>query len=469
MPAIRVSRLILVALAMLLATASAGSATTFVQVTRPNGGETIELGSSQRFEWTSDGGGTIKIELLKGGVLVRTLTPGGGVVNGGAVTLTFPGDVAVGTDYRVQISSIETPAATDTSNANFRVAEPSDFVLNSPVAGESWELATTHDILWTSNVDATEVDITLKRGGTTVATVASNTPNDGSVEWTIPPGITPASDYRIRIEDDSDSEVYSESAAFSIVAYTALVVTFPNGGEALPIGSVQGISWTGPVGHLLAIELYKAGDFYTSIAAVVSTATASSYNWTIPSWVELGADYRIVVTSIDDPTRFDESDTGFSIIPAGQGITVISPNGGESIATGGDTTIRWSGPAGQAVWIDLYKGGEFDSVVTDSVTSGSGTYTWAVPADLATGSDYRVSGGLGREPRHLRHQQRGLFDNRRGSGGDHYGYEPERRGGMGGRRHRDDHVDVDGRRGGGAHRTHEGRVRRLGPRDLDGQ
>jgi hypothetical protein len=74
-------------------------------------------------------------------------------------------------------------------------------------------------------------------------------------------------------------------------------------------------------------------------------------------------------------------------------VTVLSPNGGESLAAGQQTNITWqknSSPnCGSSVKIDLYRSGTFDSAITAS-TPNNGSYSWTVASNATGASDYTV-------------------------------------------------------------------------------
>ncbi len=88
-------------------------------VTSPNGGEPWNKGDTRAITWVSGLGGNVKIELLKGGVLNSTLTAS--TANTGSFNWTISEALVAASDYTVQITSIESPTKTDTSNATFTI------------------------------------------------------------------------------------------------------------------------------------------------------------------------------------------------------------------------------------------------------------------------------------------------------------------------------------------------------------
>jgi phage gpG-like protein len=75
----------------------------------------------------------------------------------------------------------------------------------------------------------------------------------------------------------------------------------------------------------------------------------------------------------------------------GVGISVTSPNGGETWLAGTNQTIRWTsiGDPGAYVKIELFKGSSLNRTISSSA-SNNGSYSWMVPSDQQIGSDFRI-------------------------------------------------------------------------------
>lgn len=71
------------------------------------------------------------------------------------------------------------------------------------------------------------------------------------------------------------------------------------------------------------------------------------------------------------------------------GITVLSPNGGELVDVDGSTTITWQGNIVGNVKIDLYKGGVFQETLSAN-EANDGSYTWTLNGAYALGEDYTI-------------------------------------------------------------------------------
>ena len=96
-----------------------------ISVTSPNGGETLTAGSAQTIQWTYGGnpGSNVKIELLKGGIVNRTLTSFNSVGSGGSGSYNWsiPSNQVSGSDYQIKVTSTTNSAYTDTSDSNFTI------------------------------------------------------------------------------------------------------------------------------------------------------------------------------------------------------------------------------------------------------------------------------------------------------------------------------------------------------------
>jgi hypothetical protein len=160
----------------------------------------------------------------------------------------------------------------------------------------------------------------------------------------------------------------------------------PNGGESWTAGTIQDINWADNITEDVKIDLYKGGSFHTEINQ--STTSDGRYNWTIPFDLESGNDYKVKITSVDNPgLLFDFSDADFTIID--NQVTVTSPNGGEQWLDTDDQLITWTDNLTGNVEIQLFKNDVFHSSITTS-TPSDGEYTWNIPGNTPSGDDYKV-------------------------------------------------------------------------------
>jgi len=164
-------------------------------------------------------------------------------------------------------------------------------------------------------------------------------------------------------------------------------VSYPIDGETLIRNRAYNITWDhANLGGNVQIVLYKGGVSNSTITA--SATNSGTYSWTVPAAQTEASDYKVRVTPLSAPTKFDDSNANFTIRNAKT--TVSYPNGGESFSLGDSLSITWQpdGVTGN-IMIELHKGGYLDSTIIAS-TANSGSYSWTVPANLLLGTNYTI-------------------------------------------------------------------------------
>ena len=84
--------------------------------------------------------------------------------------------------------------------------EAPEITLISPNGGESLDLGTNYEITWDDNF-SDNVSLKLYRGGVFAATISSSTESDGSFNWTIPTDLQENDNYKIKIQNVSESVI----------------------------------------------------------------------------------------------------------------------------------------------------------------------------------------------------------------------------------------------------------------------
>ncbi|MBL7648900.1 MAG: right-handed parallel beta-helix repeat-containing protein [Candidatus Hydrogenedentes bacterium] len=357
-------------------------------VTAPNGGESYLQGGVLPIAWTTTGttGADVQILARSAG---QTYTVATSTANDGSFNWTVPTAQAPGTDYNIEVRSVELPSIGDASNAAFTIAPPSTLTVTAPNGGESYEQGGVLPITWTTTGSTgADVQILARSAGQTY-TVAASTANDGSFNWTVPTAQAPGTDYIIEVRSLSLPSIGDTSnAAFTIASPPSITVTAPNGGESYLQGGVLPIAWTttGTTGADVQILARSAGQTYTVAA---STANDGSFNWTVPTAQTPGTDYIIEVRSTSLPAIGDTSNAAFTILTAAT-ITVTNPNGGESYFQGGVLPIAWNytGAVGGSVKI-LARGAGQTFTVTPS-TNNDNAFNWTIPSAQLAGADYTI-------------------------------------------------------------------------------
>lgn len=162
-------------------------------VTAPNGGEVFDPTTPMNITWLSSIGGTVSIELLKGGVLDTVITTN--TTNNGSYSWLIPVSEN-GTNFHVRITSLDAkPGYADESNSDFTIRPPIAVIAPNGVGDLS--AGTQLDITWVSGIGG-NVSIELLKGGILSTTIVVNTVNDGNYSWAIP-AVTYGNGYRVRI------------------------------------------------------------------------------------------------------------------------------------------------------------------------------------------------------------------------------------------------------------------------------
>lgn len=323
----------------------------------------------------------------------QTVTVIASTPNDGAHDWVIPSGQAVATDYTIQVRSVATPSVTDSSNAPFSITgtpPAASITVVSPNGGESIARGQTIDILWTSTGSVGANVRILARKGTSFATIAASTVNDGSFTYQIPATFPLGPGMTIEISSVATPAILDvRDGTFTITSTpvpASITVTAPNGGESYAPGAILPVTWTstGTIGSNVEILAHGGGQ---SVTVIASTSNDGAHDWLIPLAQAPAANYTIEVRSVATPTITDSSNAPFTITgpPPVASISVVYPNGGESIGRGQTIDILWSstGDIGANVRIVARKGTSF-AVVTNS-TVNDGSFTYQIPATFPLG------------------------------------------------------------------------------------
>ncbi|MCK4584565.1 T9SS type A sorting domain-containing protein [candidate division WOR-3 bacterium] len=133
-------------------------------------------------------------------------------------------------------------------------------------------------------------------------------------------------------------------------------VTYPNGGETIMVGQNVDITWlaSDPSG-VESDSIYYSTDGGSSwIGVAYQSGNPQIYTWTVPNTPSANCLIQVVAFDHWGNRGFDVSDAVFSIIQDTEPptVTVSTPNGGESWATGSVHYIAWSDTDNVAVVAD---------------------------------------------------------------------------------------------------------------------
>ncbi|MCZ6702709.1 MAG: T9SS type A sorting domain-containing protein [Ignavibacteria bacterium] len=269
----------------------------------------------------------------------------------------------------------------DFSDEDFTLT--SEIIVVSPNGAEVWQAGTSKTITWIDNLEG-EVKIELYKSGVFNSEIVNSTPTNGSYTWDLSNNLQSAADYKIKISSINNSQITDFSDSNFTVVGKFITVTSPNNSKIWQAGTTHEILWLDNISENVRIELYKDEVFDTEINP--STTSNGSILWNIPFLIEGGSNYKIKITSTNDPGTYDFSASSFTIV--GNQINVTSPNGGESWLIGSLHEIIWTDQLDGDVQILLYRGGILHTIVATS-TSSDGSITWNVPS-IEEGNDYKI-------------------------------------------------------------------------------
>jgi uncharacterized protein (DUF362 family) len=191
----------------------------------PNGSEVWQNGTSQTIRWTYAGsaGPSVKIELLKGGIVKRVIASSATIGKNGSGSYAWrvPSNLAKGSDYAIRITSVQNNSITDTSDNYFTITGPPqpNITVTLPNGAETWQAGTSHTITWTyAGSTGSYAKIELLKGSVVKRVIASSATigknGSGSHAWRVPSNLAKGSDYAIRITSVQNNSITDTSDSY---------------------------------------------------------------------------------------------------------------------------------------------------------------------------------------------------------------------------------------------------------------
>lgn len=297
-------------------------------------------------------------------------------------------------------ATVDGGGTTPPSGCSGSCPEPEDPVyainLLSPLAGDEYLQGEQINITWETTEDPISYVTLYYQAdvsgddyvGTDYFEIATNVPNTGSYNWTVPSEAFDTDEaYIYLFGTDLASDLASDSEGPFTVGepiQDAITVTSPNGGESYEVGETIRIRWTERGGESMdSIELSRdSGGSWEELTDFVENFSLGS---TFEDWIATGPATDEALIRVNGQVLNDVSDAVFSITePSGDVITVISPNGGETFVSGDDITLNWS-VEGDVSLVDLFVwDGSQWLQAADDIDADLGTYVWTSGADIST-------------------------------------------------------------------------------------
>lgn len=167
-----------------------------IDVSLPNNSTVWTMGQSGSVNWLSSVPGNVKIKLLKGNTVLKTISDK--TANDGTHTWAkVPYNIPAGSNYRIKVISRVNNKIVGFSDTFTIEVPPIDAIL--PTSSTEWKRGYKHEIRWTGGKPNKYVAIYLYKAGVKVKTIKSSTINDGLFKWKVPVKLALGSDYSVEV------------------------------------------------------------------------------------------------------------------------------------------------------------------------------------------------------------------------------------------------------------------------------
>ncbi|WP_128700698.1 DUF2341 domain-containing protein [Candidatus Velamenicoccus archaeovorus] len=378
----------------------------FITVTAPNGGETINSGSTATITWNAqaiDGNtGKVKIQYSTDNGATYPNTIVSNLNNTGTYSWLVPDNPSQ--TAKIKIVSEDFPLVYDESDASFRILS---LEVSSPNGGEIWEVGKPHGITWFASGTLAH-DLTIKysiNGGTTWSLVSNNRPPSPAIyTWTV--ANTPSDTVSLRIYDPLNENITDTSnQLFAIVPAPKITVNSPVQGDVWKEGLTKTLSWTANQNWFCpTVDIEYSNDDFISdvhaIAAGVSIGTPvgsnpnddinGSYNWTVPSAFSDSMKIRVKESALPADRNGQPRDTQLIIqglsgvfTIAAPTVTFTAPVSSDVLVAGENFRVIWitDGTISNDLLLEYSKDGSTWTTIATGVSNENKYYDWMVPQD----------------------------------------------------------------------------------------
>ncbi|MBT7144330.1 MAG: hypothetical protein HN894_13460, partial [Bacteroidetes bacterium] len=346
----------------------------------PNGGEVFNAGTVHIIQWSWTGTFTYgAVELwysTDNGVNWNYINDY--ATNNGQYAWTVPNITT--TTALIKINEVYNSSVVDISDNVFEIAAATQnsITVLTPNGGEVLTGGSNYDITWSSSGTINYVEIYYSTdGGSTWTYIDDYSPNDGIHTWNVENISTTNALIKIHeIFNSSVSDISDNTFTINGIPNT-LTLTAPNGGEVWTVGSTQDISWssTGSVNYIDVSLSTDGGINWFYIGEYLYND--GHFEWTVLNYPTTNA--MLKINDVYNPTVMDVSDSNFEIAPYTTGITVLTPNGGESLIGGSTYDITWSSTV-TIPYIEIaYSTDGITWTYVASFQANDGIYSWNVP------------------------------------------------------------------------------------------
>lgn len=246
--------------------------------------------------------------------------------------------------------------------------------IQSPNGGEIWEAGSTHNITWrTGDVSSVRLEFSSDNGATWSTITSGIEASRGSYSWTLP--VVESSQCLVRATDVTNSAVTDICNAPFTVSPAFVRVTSPNGSERWASGKPHTVSWVSTGVDVVVIEysLDNGVTWLTVSDSAESADGASSYSWLTPE-----TESETCLVRVSDAAQANRSDVSDGVFIFSQPyVTVVFPNGGETLTDERRPVIRWESDGVDKVNIDYsVDSGETWNSIVRNINAVPRSYNW---------------------------------------------------------------------------------------------
>lgn len=276
----------------------------FINITNPTASTVWVKGQTIDIEWDDNISSDVRILLYRGTTPITYIS--NGTPSDGSFSYTVPNSFVAANDYRIRIFNISGTNVFDYSDF-FTISNPPNITVTNPNTGTVWEKGTTQAIQWADNIPS-NVKILLFRGSNLEATLFNSTPSDGSAIYFVPFNLPSANNYRIRIVDVSNSNVFGISNFFTITLSPTITISNPTSNTVWTKGQNQTIQWTSNIAANanMRINLYEGGNLVSQIANFIPNT--GSFTYSVPNTLNSSSVYRLQIYEIGNSASATYSD-----------------------------------------------------------------------------------------------------------------------------------------------------------------
>ena len=266
----------------------------------------------------------------------------------------------------------------DSSNAVFSIAPSNDITVTSPTGGQVFTPGQTVSITWNNTANVSGLYNISGPGGGIANNITGN-----SFLWTV--SNNPTTNGFISVIDAGNTcKTDQNDSAFTINQKTPKLL-YPNGGEAFNVAQSINIDWdeTSYYSTNVRIEYSINGGITWNIISNSYPTGNGYYSWTIPLQAAnlVYGQCLVKVSETTNLLRSDVSDNTFSIKRA---VTVLSPNGGETLngcdAINISAAINYTPTVYWQFEYSVDSGATWNTIVSQFGSS----YNWTVPNGINT-------------------------------------------------------------------------------------